>query len=299
MGTLRQWQKLVPKVEGNFMPFIIRRTKDLRIDVDITRNVTFWTLPRELRMTWPSNGILKNCHYKGKFVLTEANTKQLQAIYPGFCFTHLEKFVRLPDIGTPKIDFFGKEDMKIRYQRRYQNTKYNKMPLTEEPFKNFFIQNNEYSKWFKKDYNVFYSTSLVDIPEPLTKCEELFDKNVLPIKKLVKDISDLNNLTIKETKNFFLYDDGNLISNTFFTELNKKIQAYGYISLLYNNSNERLITSKNRLNFNVLLVTERELLTLQFEDILTPKKIETTDSKIKIFSILATGEMNKKIIDKL
>ena len=127
----------------------------------------------------------------------------------------------------------------------------------------------------------------------------MFDKNVLPIKKLVKDIGDLNNLTIKETKNLFLYDDGNLISNTFFTELNKKIQAYGYISLLYNNSNERLITSRNRLKFNVLVDTERELLTLQLEDILTPKTIETTDSKIKFFSILATGEMNKKIIDQV
>ena len=67
----------------------------------------------------------------------------------------------------------------------------------------FFIQNNEYSKWFKNDYNVFYSTLLIDIPEPLTKCEELFDKNVFPIKKLVKDIGDLNNLTIKETKKLF------------------------------------------------------------------------------------------------
>ena len=62
----------------------------------------------------------------------------------------------------------------------------------------------------------------------------MFDKNVLPIKRLVKDIGNLNNLTIKEIKNVFLYDDGNLISNTFFTELNKKIQAYGYISVLYN-----------------------------------------------------------------
>ena len=77
------------------------------------------------------------------------------------------------------------------------------------------------------------------------------------------------------------------------------MQAYGYISLLYNNSNERLITSKNRLKFNVLVDTEREFLTLQLEDILTPKKIETTDSKIKNFSILATGKMNQKIIDQV
>ena len=71
------------------------------------------------------------------------------------------------------------------------------------------------------------------------------------------------NLTIKETKNFFLYDDSNLISNTFFTELNKKLRGYGYISLLYNNSDEQLITSKNRLKFNVLVDIEKEFLTLQ------------------------------------
>ena len=38
---------------------------------------------------------------------------------------------------------------------------------------------------------------------------------------------------------------------------------------------------------------------LQLEDILTPKKIETTDSKIKHFSILATGKINGKIIDQV
>ena len=106
----------------------------------------------------------------------------------------------------------------------------------------------------------------------------MFDKNVLPVKKLVKDIGDLNNLTFKETKNFFLYDDSNFISNTFFTELNKKIQCYGFISLLYNNSDKKLVNSKSRLKFNILKNIEKEFLTIQLEDILAPKKIETTDS---------------------
>ena len=106
----------------------------------------------------------------------------------------------------------------------------------------------------------------------------MFDKNVLPIKKLVKGIGDLNNLTIKETKNYFLYDDSNFISNTFFTELNKKIQCYGFISLLYNNSDKKLVNSKNRLKFNFLKNIEKEFLTIQLDDILAPKKIETTDS---------------------
>ena len=261
MGTLNEWRKLVPNGLGHLMPFIVRRTSSGRIDVGIKRNVVFFTLPIELRLH--TVGMLKSCKYLGKFNLDEADTKKLLAIYSDFCFTYLSIFVRLPHLRD--IDLFGQEDIFL-----FKNTEYNKIPLTDEPMINFFLLNDSYSKWFKNDYNVLYSTSLVNIPEPLTQSKKLFDKNVLAIKKLVKDISNLNNLTIKETKNFFFYDDSNLISNTFFTELNKKIQAYGYISLLYNNSDKRLITSKNRLKFNVLVDIEKEFMTLQLEDILMP-----------------------------
>ena len=91
----------------------------------------------------------------------------------------------------------------------------------------------------------------------MTQCKKLFDKNVLPIEKLVKDIGDLNNLTIKETENLLLYHDSNLISNTFFIEFNKKIQCHGFISSLYNNSDKQLIKSKNRLKFNILRNIEK------------------------------------------
>ena len=118
------------------------------------------------------------------------------------------------------------------------------------------------------------------------------------IKKLVKDIDNLNNLTIKETKSFFLYDNSNLISNTFFTELNKKTQACGYILLLYNDRDEQLITLKNRLKSNILVGIEKEFITLHSEDILMPKKIETTDSTQNI-SMLVAGKMNRKIVDEI
>ena len=61
-----------------------RRTSRGHIDVGITRNKIFLTLPRKLT-TQTKEGILKNCKYLGRFVLTEADTKQLQAMYPGFC----------------------------------------------------------------------------------------------------------------------------------------------------------------------------------------------------------------------
>ena len=86
----------------------------------------------------------------------------------------------------------------------------------------------------------------------------------------------------------------------FFTELNKNIQAYGIISLSDNNSAKRLITSKNKIKFNVLSDTEREFLTFQLEDLLTPQKIQTLDSKINNFSILIKPEtMERKIIDQV
>ena len=79
----------------------------------------------------------------------------------------------------------------------------------------------------------------------------MFDKDVLEIKQLVKDIGDLNTLIHREQKNFVLYDDSNIISNTFFTELNKNIQSYGIISLQYDYNNEKVINWKNKLCFKI------------------------------------------------
>ena len=45
-----------------------------------------------------------------------------------------------------------------------------------------------------------------------------------------------------------------------------------YVVTLYN-SDKQLVNSKNRLKFNILRNIEKEFLTLQLEDILTPKKV--------------------------
>ena len=75
-------------------------------------------------------------------------------------------------------------------------------------------------------------------------------------------------------KKKFLYDDSSIITHTFFTEVNKKIQSYGLISLEYDKTTANLINSKNRSKFNILNNIEREFITLQLEDILNPKKLK-------------------------
>ena len=81
MGTLREWQKLVPKGDGHLMPFILCKTTSGITEVGIRRNIIFFTPPIALRLSYPRTGILKNCKYLRDFNLTEADTKELQAIY--------------------------------------------------------------------------------------------------------------------------------------------------------------------------------------------------------------------------
>ena len=119
-------EKISTKGLGHLMPFIVRRTSSGCIDVGIMRNRIFLTAPTAFRVSYPLTGLLKNCWYLGNFQLDEADTRELQAIYPDFCFTFLSKFARLPQIR--EIEFFGAEDMVF-----IQKTKYNKMALTDEP----------------------------------------------------------------------------------------------------------------------------------------------------------------------
>ena len=78
------------------------------------------------------------------------------------------------------------------------------------------------------------------------------------------------------------------------------IQCYGFISLEYNHDHEKLLNSTNRLSFKIKHNIKNEFITLQLEDILTPKKIETDDSKITNFSILSVEkakEMQMQIMN--
>ena len=74
-----------------------------------------------------------------------------------------------------------------------------------------FQATQKYKEWLGADNRIFMKPYIKEIPKPLKYCEALFDKDVLEIKQLVKDIADLKNLIHKEQKNFILYDDSNII----------------------------------------------------------------------------------------
>ena len=177
----------------------------------------------------------------------------------------------IPKLTIPPALYFDRTDINF-----FPETNYLNFPKAEFPLGTFKNSNKKYLEWFSVRYSILYKTSLNNIPKTLIECEKLFDKNVIVIKKLVKDIGDLKDIISTELRDFYLYDDSNFIQGTvyFFTELNKNIQAYRIISLSDNNNVKRLISSKNKIKFNVLSDTEREFLTFQSEDLLTPQKFK-------------------------
>ena len=88
---------------------------------------------------------------------------------------------------------------------------------------------------------------------------------------------------------YFLYDDTNIVKETFISELEKKVSLTGSISYFdkVNSENKiELISFKNKLKFEVKKNTLLEELTLQLSPTFSNKKIKLTKNDINNFAIL-------------
>ena len=212
----------------------------------------------------------KGMKYMGSHWLDDDHLKELHSMLPNFQLQQLHSWMKVNN------DIVSYQNELIFFPFTYYGS-YGKVGYPVVGFKAVSPATKKYKEWLGTDNRIFMKPYIKKIPKSLKYCEELFDKDVLEIKQLVKDIGDLNTLIHREQKNFVLYDDSNIVSNTFFTELNKNIQSYGIISLQYDYNNEKVINWKNKLRFKINHNRKKEFLTLQLEDILTPKKIETED----------------------
>ena len=114
-------------------------------------------------------------------------------------------------------------------------------------FLSFECSNDKYKDWLNTNEGIFFFDLYKDIPDKI-ECEKLFDKNVLEIKKLVEDIGVLKEDVENEQLNLVLYDDSNLIEETFVQRVNKHLKLYGFISVPFaNKKGNNLISLSNLL----------------------------------------------------
>ena len=184
--------------------------------------------------------------YMGTYTLNANDKKEFRSMLPNFQSKKFNKWMKVKVLI--RINTNQNELMFYPY---YYYGSFGQVGYPVMGFEAVSPATKKYKEWLGTDNRIFMRPYIKKIPKLLKYCEELLDKDVLEIKQLVKDIGDLNTLIHREQKNFVLYDDSNIISNTVYTELNKNIQSYGRISLQYDYNNEKVINWKNKLRFTI------------------------------------------------
>ena len=281
--------------EGNTMPFI-----QGKLNVEVQRNMPFF-IPGSIdnkRHQLGFGSILDNCHYVGYYRLTDHDKQEINKLYPNFSFATLGEYVSLD--RTTCNTSWETNDLLLFPSTSYVSGGKTKVFDIKAHFMKFISSNTKYKDYLDSNNGIFYYDSYRDLPGTLDECEQLFDKDVLKIKKLVKDVGTLNIVTINEQLNLALYDDSNLIEETFIQRFNKNLQLCGFISIPFANTKKsKLISLENILPFRVKRFARKQDLTFELSYLTKSDQIATDDKKIHNFSIVCVEKEKKmNVVEK-
>ena len=118
----------------------------------------------------------------------------------------------------------------------------------------------------------------------------------------MQGIGSIKTVTVDEQSNLALYDDSNLIKETFVQRFNKHLQLYGFISVPFaNNKQNKLISFDNLLPFRVKRSGKKQELTFELSYLIKSDSIAiaTDDKKIHNLSIVSVEKQKKmNVIEK-
>ena len=228
-----------------------------------------------------SNTFLKGSDIKdlGQYTLTEDDIVQIKMLIPNFRLKILHKFVK---VNTAQTNW--RNEILFYPLTSYQN--FGQPEYTASLFQSVSKNVLKYRQYLNTDKNIFKQPYIKKIPSTLAAAENLFDKDVLEIKDLVTKIGNMEEKVTNEQKSFILYDNSDVIQETFFTEIKKNISSYGMISTNYNHNSKKLINWQNKLEFCFKNDINKQFLTFQLEDAIEPKPVATEDSKMTNITIL-------------
>ena len=285
IGNFRQRRNLGSR--RNLMP-IYYLFGQLRIQL----NEPFYTTDN---LHLKTNTFLKNTNIQnlGSIGLTDIDIADIRKYsIPNFNRDRLRKFVCTRTFNTQ-----WRDELIYYPNTSYLNfgqPEYNASRMLARPDKKTI----KYRQYLNSDRNIFKKPYFKNIPTTLADAELLFDKDVLEIKELVKKTQKfiIEDNYPDANRNLVLYDNENIVVPTFFTELRKNLSAYGIFSTRHKQKGNILIDSRNRIEFQFDKNIEKQTLSLQLEDLLEPKTIATTDSKMSNITILKVNEIPKKKI---
>ena len=129
--------------------------------------------------------------YMGTYTLNANNKKEFRSMLPNF---QSKKFHTWMKVKVSAQDY---QNELIFYPFNYYGS-FGQVGYPTMGFEAVSPATKKYKEWLGTDNRIFMKPYIKKIPKPLKYCEELFDKDVLEIKQLVKYIGDLNTLIHRE-----------------------------------------------------------------------------------------------------
>ena len=239
--------------------------------------------------------ILDDCHYIGDYPLTDHDKQEINKTFPNFSFNLLGEYVSIN--RTTRNTHWETNDLVFFPSTTYRVGSSTIVFDPKTQFMKFVCEISKYKDYLASNNGIFYFDSYKDLPGDLDDCEKLFDKDVLELKKIVNDIGQLKEITEYEQLNLAIYDDSNIIEQTFIQRFNKQIQLYGFISIPFAHTKKNnLITLKNLVPFRVNKDVQKENLSFELGYLEKEDDISTTDKKFIIYQLCV---LKKKAWDLL
>ena len=154
-----------------------------------------WIAPNEIFYTTANAAQLRGrtfltqhgMKYMGSYTLNVNYQKQLRSMLPNFQLKVFHKWMKV------KLSAQNYKNELASYPYNYYG------PFRQVGYPVMRLDcvsptTKKYGEWLSTDNRIFMRPYIKKISKPLKYCEELFDKDVLEIKQLVKDVGDLNTL---------------------------------------------------------------------------------------------------------
>ena len=237
------------------------------------------------------NTVMGLCIFKGFYNITSRDLKEIKKLLPNFSFRVLSKWrgrgitiLRNNDIFYPTAKIVHPTDKTIF------DPKEGFMTLSSQ---------GKYKDYLSCNEGIFFKDVIKNLPHGIDKCEKLFDEKVLEVKKLVESIGQPKHIPQFEQINVALYDESNMIEETYVQRINKKIQLYGIASIPFAETKKNHIVSlKNLLPFRINENNKKHKITFSLENLEGKTPIKTSDNKIYNLSIIAVEDKKMPKIQK-
>ena len=281
--------------ENDYASLTTDQEKDIAIVVlnnkrlKFIRQKTIYVLTRNYRGIYHLS-FLNDLYYNGRFKITQSWLNQIKTIDALFPFTHFDSFStnRTSDVV---LEIQTNDVLRIIYD-----------DLNYNPNLFFKTENLKLQKYFDSYVGIINRNQVITLStEEQTKLKQLMSKDVDDIKKLldsdhIKNVLDSSKTNNLKQKQFYLYDNSNIIKPTLLTTLNKKVNLYGKMELQITDVGKlnKLIKTEDSLKFQVSRSIFKEELDFEIQNIIKEEKIKTADNKIYNITIVMIPQITKK-----